>query len=316
VGGEPNALHRIRPFGTGPVMRGPLPKRAWFRFQAHRPPLLRIGYLLEGEWHDLGSVLGDEAQDPIACLREGKLWGSGLQDLQKKLGPQTRMECPAAFLLPIPQPSKVLCLGKNYAAHAREFGAEPPKEPMFFNKLPECLIADGAEVPLPQDLGRIDHEGELVLIIGKKGHRIPEEEAGGHIAGWTIGNDLTARSLQKKDRERAWPWVRAKSINGFGPLGPWVVPFEDLFEGQPPEDATPDLEIQVRVDGQIRQISRTSLLVHRVHRILAELSRYTTLRPGDLIFTGTPEGVSPLEPGMVVEVEIERIGILRNPMGT
>ena len=290
------------------------PRRAWFRFQNAPDKTPRLGYLIEDAWHDLEPVLGKCSKDPIAVLNRGLFCGQKLKDLEQRLGPQTRMDRPEAFLLPVPHPSKILCLGKNYAAHAREFGAEPPKEPMFFNKLPECLVADGTEVPLPQDVGRIDHEGELVLVIGKTGHRIAEEQAAAYIAGWTIGNDITARSLQKQDRERGWPWVRAKSIDGFGPVGPWVVPFEDLFEGEPPLDATPDLRIEVRVDGQVHQASRTSLLVHRVHRVLAELSRYTTLRPGDLIFTGTPEGVSPLEPGMRVEVQIEKIGLLRNTM--
>ncbi len=290
------------------------PRRAWFRFQdaPDKPP--RLGFLFEDTWHDLEPVLAELARDPIEGLRQGFLWGEGLKTLEQKLGPKTRIERPESFLLPVPNPSKILCLGKNYAAHAREFGAEPPKEPMFFNKLPECLVADGTAVPLPQDLGRIDHEGELVLIMGKKGHKISEAQAAGHIAGWTIGNDITARTLQKKDRERGWPWVRAKSIDGFGPVGPWVVPFEDVFDGDPPLDATPDLGLEVRVDGQVRQSSRTSLLVHRVHRVLSELSRYTTLRPGDLIFTGTPEGVSPLKPGMQVQVEIEKVGVLRNTM--
>jgi 2-keto-4-pentenoate hydratase/2-oxohepta-3-ene-1,7-dioic acid hydratase in catechol pathway len=289
-----------------------LPNRAWFRFQASPSEPKQLGLLLSGVWHRLEPVLGNLAFDPIACLAKEKLWGRGLDSLTKELGPHTMMERPQSFLLPIPHPSKILCLGKNYAAHAREFGTEAPKEPMFFNKLPECLMAEKGTIQLPHDLGRIDHEGELVFVIGKPGHCIPEKEAHHHIAGWTIGNDITARDLQKKDRERGWPWVRAKSIDGFGPVGPWVVPFEDLFDGTAPQDATPDLAIAVRVNGETHQESRTSLLVHRIHRVLAELSRYTTLRPGDLIFTGTPEGVSPLEPGMQVEVEIEKIGVLRN----
>ncbi len=291
-----------------------IPRRAWFRFEPAQGGPARLGLLHEGCWHDLGVVLGAQAEQPLACLAQGWLQGKGLNALIQRLGPESRMERPGAFLLPIPQPSKVLCLGKNYAAHAREFGVEPPKEPLFFNKLPECLRADGAEIPLPKDLGRIDHEGELVLVIGKEGRNIPEQEAASFLAGWTIGNDITARDLQKKDRERGWPWVRAKSIDAFGPVGPWVLPFEDLFEKEIPLDATPDLGIQVRVDGELRQDSRTSLLVHRVHKVLAELSRYTTLRPGDLVFTGTPEGVSPLQPGMKVEVEIEGIGVLSNRM--
>ncbi|GEM_PF-226068 len=294
----------------------PLPRLAWYHRAGPDPKRPGpLGCLLEGRFHDLEGILGDLAYDARACLAEGCLRASKLEELARLSGEGSPEPPAEGFGLPIPEPGKVLCLGKNYAAHAAEFGAEPPKEPMWFNKLPEALIPAGRPIPLPPSLGRVDHEGELVLVLGASGKDLDEEEAVALVAGLTIGNDVTARDMQQRDRERGHPWVRCKSFDGFGPVGPWVVPFEEFFGADgPPADGTPDLEIEVRVDGEVRQHSRTGSMLHRIAQAVAWFSRHTTLRPGDLCFTGTPEGVSPLNPGSCVEVSIEGIGTLANPV--
>ena len=290
-----------------------LPRRAWFRLgpdeQGRAGPL---GLLHEGEWHSLAGVLDERAFDVEGCIRDGTLSGAGLDELAARLGKHTQLPGRPAFGVPIERPSKILCLGKNYHAHAAEFGSTAPEEPMFFNKLPECLIADGANVRLPAKVGRVDHEAELCLVLGADAKDVSPPEARHLAIGATLIDDVTARQLQGTDRKRGFPWLRCKSFDSFGPIGPWVVPFEDLFDGEIPDDATPDLAIEARVDGEIKQTSRTGLLVHRIANALAYLSQHTTLRPGDLLATGTPEGVSPLSAGQRVEIACERIGVLRH----
>lgn len=291
---------------------GWLPPRAWFRIASedpHRPGPL--GMLHEGEWHDLSPLLGDGAFDSEARLADGTLCGAGLTELVGRLGKDTRLAERPAFGLPVPRPGKILCLGKNYHAHAAEFGGTAPKEPMFFNKLPECLLPACGSVALPGGVGRVDHEAELCLVLGRSGKDLDPDAAPGMVSGATLIDDVTARHIQGEDRKKGHPWVRAKSFDGFGPTGPWVVPFEDLFDdGVVAANGTPDLEIRCFVDGEEKQSSQTGLMVHDVAHMIAHLSRHTTLRPGDLIATGTPEGVSPLHSGCEVEVRCERIGSL------
>lgn len=291
---------------------GWLPPRAWFRIAGPTPrepgPL---GMLLEGEWHDLSPILGAAAFDTEARLADGTLGAAGLTALARRLGRTTRLAQRPPLGLPVPRPGKILCLGKNYHAHAAEFGAEAPKEPMFFNKLPECLLPPDGSVALPEGVGRVDHEAELCLVLGRSGKDLGLEEAPGLVVGATLIDDVTARHLQGEDRKQGHPWVRAKSFDGFGPIGPWVVPFDDLFvDGVVAANGTPALAIECHVDGEQKQASNTRLMVHDVAHMIAHLSRHTTLRPGDLIATGTPEGVSPLHAGCEVEVRCERIGSL------
>ncbi len=289
-----------------------LPPRAWFRLAGLTPqepgPL---GMLYEGEWHDLSPLLGMGAFDSLARLADGTLTGEGLSAMASHLGDHTRLAGRPRFGLPVPRPGKILCLGKNYHAHAAEFGSEAPTQPMFFNKLPECLLPACESVELPPEVGRVDHEAELCLVLGKSGKDLLPEEAGMLVYGATLIDDVTARDIQGEDRKKGHPWVRAKSFDTFGPVGPWVVPYEDLFTYRIiPENATPDLAIECYLDGVQKQSSRTGLMVHDVAHMLAHLSHHTTLRPGDLIATGTPEGVSPLKPGCEVEIRCESLGSL------
>lgn len=198
---------------------------------------------------------------------------------------------------------KILALGKNFRAHAEEFGEDVPAEPLFFNKLPETLVPDGHTVTVPGWYrGRFDHEAELALLIGRDARDIPPELAFEHVAGYTVANDLTARSLQGADRKQGYPWFRAKNLDGTCPLGPAFVPRDFLDVA--------DLAVTARVNGELKQEARTSAFVVGIPEALAYLSRHLTLRAGDLVLTGTPAGVSPLADGDEVVCAVEGIGEL------
>ena len=194
------------------------------------------------------------------------------------------------------QPSKIVCIGRNYAAHAKEMGNEVPKEPLMFFKPPSSIIGPGETVILRTESEKVEHEGELAVVIGKRCARVTREEALSYVLGYTCANDVTARDLQKKDGQ----WSRAKGFDTFCPVGPWIE--TDLDPS--------DLSIQCSVDGLIRQDGRTSMMMFDVPSLIAYVSRAFTLEPGDLILTGTPEGVGPLTPGNKVTVTIEKIGEL------
>lgn len=198
-----------------------------------------------------------------------------------------------------PPASKIVAVGKNYREHAAEFGSVAPEdEPMLFLKAPSALIRDGEEIVLPPESQRVDYEGELALVIGRRIKNWPQEAWLSALAGVCCANDVTARDLQKKDRQ----FARSKSFDTFCPAGPAIVPGLDAS----------DLAIQTRVNGSVRQSARTSDMVFSPAFLVAYISRMMTLCPGDLILTGTPAGVGPLSPGDLVEVEIERVGVLCN----
>jgi 2-keto-4-pentenoate hydratase/2-oxohepta-3-ene-1,7-dioic acid hydratase in catechol pathway len=196
-------------------------------------------------------------------------------------------------------PSKIVAVGRNYREHAKELGNPvPDREPLLFLKAPSALVSDGADIVLPPESQRVDFEGELALVIGRRIKDWPQERWQEALAGVCCANDVTARDLQKSDGQ----WARAKSFDTFCPVGPEIVP------GLDPSD----LAIATRVNGAVKQSSRTSQMVFSPAFLVAYISRMMTLHPGDLILTGTPAGIAPLAPGDVVEVEIERVGILKN----
>lgn len=198
---------------------------------------------------------------------------------------------------------KILALGKNFKAHAEEFGEEVPTDPLYFSKLPETLVPTGATVVPPTGYDRrLDHEVELAVVIGLAGRDIAAEDALEHVAGYTIANDLTLRTLQGEDRKAGRPWFRAKNFDGACPLGPTFVPRDYL-------DPTA-LELTCTVNGEVRQAANTRDLVVGLPEAIAHLSTHMTLHPGDLILTGTPAGVGPLGNGDEVLCKIEGIGEL------
>ncbi|RZS39097.1 2-keto-4-pentenoate hydratase/2-oxohepta-3-ene-1,7-dioic acid hydratase in catechol pathway [Herbihabitans rhizosphaerae] len=215
--------------------------------------------------------------------------------------PSTGRRWPMAdvrLLAPI-LPSKVVCVGKNYAEHAREMGGEAPASPVIFMKPSTTVIGPDAAIKLPADSTRVDFEGELAAVIGKPCKDVPAERASDVVLGYTIANDVTARDQQQADGQ----WTRAKSHDTFCPLGPWIE--TDVK----PDD---DLEIRTELDGEVRQQSDTGLLLHDIGELVEWISRVMTLLPGDVILTGTPAGVGPMTAGQTVSVSIAGIGTLTN----
>jgi 2-keto-4-pentenoate hydratase/2-oxohepta-3-ene-1,7-dioic acid hydratase in catechol pathway len=199
-------------------------------------------------------------------------------------------------------PSKVVAIGKNYADHAREMGGEPPAEPVVFLKPSTAVIGPREAIVYPDLSERVDFEGELAVVIGRLCRQVPPERVPEVVFGYTCANDVTARDLQARDGQ----WARAKGFDTFCPLGPWIE-----------TDADPaDLELTTVVNGEIRQNSRTSLLLHDVTALVAYVSAVMTLLPGDVLLTGTPAGVGPLKDGDEVSVTIQDIGTLTNEVIT
>ena len=235
------------------------------------------GWLLENK---VGPIIGDvfgeyrrqEAELPLASVR---------------------------LLAPV-QPSKIVCIGRNYAEHAKEHDAEVPTVPLIFLKPPSAIIGQGDAIILPPQSQQVEHEAELVAVIGKRARNVTTEAAPDYIFGYTVGNDVTARDLQRSDGQ----WTRAKGFDTFCPFGPWI---DTEFD---PSDAV----ITCRVSGQPRQMASTRDMVFNVGVLIAYISSIMTLEPGDMIFTGTPAGIGPLKPGDSVEVEIEGLGKLVNPV--
>ncbi len=214
------------------------------------------------------------------------------------------------FLPPVLNPSKLLCVGLNYADHAEEFKDPIPKEPVFFNKIPTTLNAHLGDIMVPRVSYRIDYEAELVIVIGKKGKHISRETAMDYVGGYTCGNDVSCRDWQKN--KPAGQWFLGKSFDSFAPIGPELVLKDEI--------ANPNkLHIESRLNGRVMQSSNTKNFIFPVEELIAYISQVMTLLPGDLIFTGTPGGIGDrreppvyLKSGDSIEVEIEGIGILRN----
>ncbi|WP_245395572.1 fumarylacetoacetate hydrolase family protein [Anthocerotibacter panamensis] len=203
-------------------------------------------------------------------------------------------------LLPPCQPTKIIGVGKNYADHAQEMGGQVPAEPLLFLKVPSSLTAPGQPIVLPQVSQMVHYEGELAVVIGKLASRVPIETAQEYIAGYTCGNDVTARDFQRKDNQ----WTRAKGFDSFCPLGPCLRP-------GPLDPAT---RLETRLNGKIVQSAPISQMVFSPYFLVAYISQIMTLYPGDVILTGTPAGVGSLSPGDLVNITIEGIGTLTNPV--
>jgi 2-keto-4-pentenoate hydratase/2-oxohepta-3-ene-1,7-dioic acid hydratase in catechol pathway len=220
-------------------------------------------------------------------------WAGGTptgQELAESALAPARWSCPV-------QPSKIIGIGRNYKKHAKELGNEVPEEPLMFFKPPSSLVDPGGSVVLPPESVRVDHEGELVVVIGERLRRASLDEARRAVFGYSIACDVTARDLQTKDKQ----WTRAKGFDTFCPIGPWVVPLPDASS----------LRVQLRVNGDTRQDGNTRDMIFDVPALLAYASQSMTLEPGDVILTGTPDGVGPLADGDDVTVSIEGLGELQ-----
>lgn len=225
----------------------------------------------------------------------GPIDGSPFGDYRRL---EAELPLDSVSLLPPIQPSKIICVGRNYIDHAREHGVEVPEIPLLFLKPPSALIGHREAVILPPQSNRVEHEAELAVVIGKRGRWIPPERVNDHIFGYTIANDVTARDLQRRDGQ----WTRGKGFDTFCPVGPWIETELDPY----------DILITCRVNDEIRQMASTRDMVFSIQQLIAFISTVMTLEPGDLVLTGTPAGVGPLEPGDSVAIQIEGIGELIN----
>lgn len=252
------------------------------------------------EFSSLGKWLhaGDGARAAAEKLREKLLSdpSSGTPFSETKLA--TMLDCDA----------RIFCVGLNYADHAAENNLPPPESPIFFTKLTQVAVPHGTEVPLPSISKQVDYEAEVAVVLGRRADRVSKEEAEACIAGYSIMNDISARDLQRQDKQ----WFRGKSCNAFGPLGPWMVTLDAIRDPR-------NMEVTLRHNGNVLQHSNTSNLVFTPAVLISILSQTLVLEPGDIISTGTPAGVGfhqkPqvfMQPGDRVEIEVEDIGVLAN----
>ncbi len=216
------------------------------------------------------------------------------------------------LLAPVPDPEKVICVGLNYADHAAETRLPTPTEPVIFNKFPTAVTGHQSPILLPSISDQVDYEAELVVVIGTGGRDIPESQAMQHVAGYTCGHDVSARDWQLT--KSSGQWLLGKTFDTFAPMGPYLVTADDV-------DDAGALEIRLRLNGHVLQNSSTSQLIFPIPHLIHYVSRVCTLKPGDVLFTGTPPGVGMardprvfLKPGDLVEVEIEKLGVLANPV--
>lgn len=216
-----------------------------------------------------------------------------------------RLKDVKTFLPPVVRPEKIIAIGRNYLAHAKEGFGRIPKEVLFFCKSPSCLLGCGEEIRAPEWAGRIDPEGELAVIMGKSGRYIPKDKAMEYVLGYSIMNDVTARDMQHDDMKAGEPWFRSKSFDTFGPLGPCLTTADEVPDPH-------SLDIRTLVNGEVRQSDNTSSLMFRIPDIMAHVSRFVTLKAGDIIATGTPEGMKPMFPGDTVEITVAGLGTLSN----
>jgi 2-keto-4-pentenoate hydratase/2-oxohepta-3-ene-1,7-dioic acid hydratase in catechol pathway len=227
--------------------------------------------------------------DGEAVLLDAPPWAGGKPTGEKRPRAALRLTVPAT-------PSKIVCVGRNYLAHAKELGNEVPAEPLLFFKPPSSLLVPGGTVVLPPESERVEHEGELAVVIGKRGRRIARQAAFDHVFGYAVACDVTARDLQRKDGQ----WTRAKGFDTFCPLG------AELVTGIDPSA----LSVRVHVNGELRQDGNTKDMAFDVPTLVAYISNVMTLEPGDLILTGTPEGVGSIQDGDTVRVDIGGVGVL------
>jgi 2-keto-4-pentenoate hydratase/2-oxohepta-3-ene-1,7-dioic acid hydratase in catechol pathway len=263
---------------------------------------------------------GPMPQDMIQLVQRDETWLMALDEMLSGVvdffhgdrGPEgllTPVE-KARLRAPIPRPGKIVCVGRNYAEHARERGAELPAQPIFFLKSNNTICGPGDPIVLPPGSTQVDYEAEFAVVIGKGGKNIPQEEAYEHVAGYMILNDVSARDMQSQDKQ----WFRGKSCDTFAPTGPWIVTRDELPDPH-------SLRISLTLNDRTMQDSNTSNLIFKVPFLVSYLSQTLTWEPGDILSTGTPEGVGAhqtppvfLKAGDTVSIAVEKIGTLTNPV--
>ena len=263
---------------------------------------------------------GGAPKDMIELLGRGRAWGKSLATVTSALGKEMDFSkapkglftplAKARLLAPIPKPEKIVCVGLNYADHAREQGHEPPKSPILFLKSANTICGPGDPIHLPPNSSQVDYEAEFAVVIGKRGSRIPEDKAYDYVGGYMVLHDVSARDLQFADGQ----WYRGKSCDTFAPTGPWIVTPDEIKDPH-------KLRISLSLNGEVMQDSSTSNLIFSVPYLISYLSQSATWEVGDLISTGTPPGVGVfrkppvfLKGGDTVSVTVEGLGTLTNPV--
>jgi len=209
------------------------------------------------------------------------------------------------YSVPISRPQKIIAIGRNYRAHAEEWKSKVPDKPLFFSKLPSALLPHNGMIRIPAGIGRVDHEIELAVVLGKQASRVSEEKAMDYVAGYTIGVDVTARDMQQQDIKKGHPWTLAKGLDTFCPIGPYLIASDAVSDPH-------QLDMELKVNNVTKQKANTRDMIFKIPTLISYISRYITLQPGDIILTGTPEGTLPIEPGDVMEASIQGLGTLRN----
>ena len=240
--------------------------------------------------------------EPVASLKESLAYLTDTGCLEKYI-----VQGDLRLKAPIPNPTKIVALGRNYAAHAAEFGNVVPEEPIYFAKAPSSIIGPDEAIVYPSYVKRLDPEIELAFVIGRRARAVPEEHAMAMVAGYTVLNDVTARDMQKAAQGKGCPWFASKSLDTFCPMGPHLVLTDEVSDPHA-------LEMTLRVNGEVRQHATTGDLVVKIPQLITYISRQMTLEPGDVIATGTPEGIGPVQRGDVLQCDISQVGTLRNPV--
>ncbi len=255
-----------------------------------------------GDWRNIsGAGLADDLAEAANFLLDENIH-STLCAAATQLGDEAN----SWTILQAGHPRQALALGKNFAAHAREFGVEPPSELVWFNKLASTLSGHRCVVEVPAWLeSRVDHEAEVVLLIGKDLHNANLQQAAAAIAAYTLGNDITARTQQGLDRQRQWPWLRCKNLVGFGPFGPEWTRAGDIGDFA-------NIELRGWVNQELRQNAKLADLIWQPAEALVELSKWCRLAAGDIVFLGTPAGVGAIKDGDLLRVEATELGCLTN----
>lgn len=288
------------------------------QFKTRTSNEVRLGFLLDEKLIDLAALsTAHQATDMLDIIKRGDEAlveiSALIKDAQTKtlaIDGRVAFAVDSVDFLPPVYPGKILAIGRNYVDHAIEGGAEPPAAPLIFTKLPNSLSAHNAPIVLPAISSQVDYEAELAVVIGRRARRVSEAEALRYVFGYTLINDVSARDLQFGDGQ----WVRGKGLDGFAPLGPFITTRDEISDVQA-------LKIEGRLNGELMQSSNTGKMIFKVAYLISYVSQGITLEPGDVIATGTPDGVGIfrkppvlLKPGDVFEVAIERLGTLRNPV--
>ena len=289
-------------------------KLAYFTTKSSRAP--RVGILAGAGLIDVldrARSAGSSAQwlrDDLQIIDLINGWPEPMEELSRLAEGGTGISVDEVEFLPPVKPGKMLAIGRNYLDHAAEGGSPPPPAPLIFMKLPNSLTAHQAPIVLPAVSEQVDYEAELAVVIGKRAKRVSESDALSYVFGYSMVNDVSARDLQFGDGQ----WIRGKGLDTFAPFGPFITTRDEIADVQ-------NLKIEGRLNGQTMQSSNTSFMIFNVAYLVSYISQGITLEPGDVIATGTPEGVGIfrkppvlLKPGDVFEIEIQGLGTLRNPV--